>query len=202
MKRDSVLFMQKATSTERLVPRVHFAALALVSFILSVIVARAFTHFFPGAVLISGDLHIHHFWFGIALLAIGGWLGISYNHKEIDMVAAIIYGVGGGLIADEVGLLLTFGDYWSGITWTFVIVLVASASVLILLGMYGRAIFNELHDFVSSRVSLYVGIFLAAVSIAFIVETDNLLVTVVSAGLTIAAVLMVLAYFIHRMRTS
>ena len=194
--------MQKATSTERLVPRVHFAALALVSFILSVIVARAFTHFFPGAVLISGDLHIHHFWFGIALLAIGGWLGISYNHKEIDMVAAIIYGVGGGLIADEVGLLLTFGDYWSGITWTFVIVLVASASVLILLGMYGRAIFNELHDFVSSRVSLYVGIFLAAVSIAFIVETDNLLVTVVSAGLTIAAVLMVLAYFIHRMRTS
>ena len=194
--------MQKATSTERLVPRVHFAALALVSFILSVIVARAFTHFFPGAVLISGDLHIHHFWFGIALLAIGGWLGISYNHKEIDMVAAIIYGVGGGLIADEVGLLLTFGDYWSGITWTFVIVLVASASVLILLGMYGRAIVNELHDFVSSRVSLYVGIFLAAVSIAFIVETDNLLVTVVSAGLTIAAVLMVLAYFIHRMRTS
>jgi len=202
MKRDSVLFMQKATSTERLVPRVHFAALALVSFILSVIVARAFTHFFPGAVLISGDLHIHHFWFGIALLAIGGWLGISYNHKEIDMVAAIIYGVGGGLIADEVGLLMTFGDYWSGITWTFVIVLVASASVLILLGMYGRAIVNELHDFVSSRVSLYVGIFLAAVSIAFIVETDNLLVTVVSAGLTIAAVLMVLAYFIHRMRTS
>ena len=194
--------MQKATSTERLVPRVHFAALALVSFILSVIVARAFTHFFPGAVLISGDLHIHHFWFGIALLATGGWLGISYNHKEIDMVAAIIYGVGGGLIADEVGLLLTFGDYWSGITWTFVIVLVASASVLILLGMYGRAIVNELHDFVSSRVSLYVGIFLAAVSIAFIVETDNLLVTVVSAGLTIAAVLMVLAYFIHRMRTS
>jgi len=73
MKRDSVLFMQKATSTERLVPRVHFAALALISFILSVLVARAFTHFYPGAVLISGDLHIHHFWFGIALLAIGGW---------------------------------------------------------------------------------------------------------------------------------
>jgi hypothetical protein len=201
MKTDSVLFMQKADFTERLIPRVHFATLALISFILSFIVARSFTYFYPGVVLISGNLHIHHFWFGIALLAIGGWLGISYNHKEIDMLAAIIYGVGGGLIVDEVGLLLTFGDYWSGITWTFVIVLVASVSVLILLGMYRQAVFEELHDFVSKKASLYIGIFLAAISIAFIVETDHLLVTVVSAGLTVTATLMVLAYFIHRMRT-
>jgi multisubunit Na+/H+ antiporter MnhG subunit len=164
-------------------------------------VARSFTYFYPGIVLISGNLHIHHFWFGIALLAIGGWAGISYNHKEIDMLAAIIYGVGGGLIVDEVGLLLTFGDYWSGITWTFVIVLVASVSVLILLGMFRQAVFEELHDFVSKKASLYIGIFLAAISIAFIVETDHLLVTVVSAGLTVTATLMVLAYFIHRMRT-
>jgi hypothetical protein len=201
MKTDSVLFMQKADFTERLIPRVHFATLALISFIFSFIVARSFTYFYPGIVLISGNLHIHHFWFGIALLAIGGWLGISYNHKEIDMLAAIIYGVGGGLIVDEVGLLLTFGDYWSGITWTFVIVLVASVSVLILLGMFRQAVFEELHDFVSKKASLYIGIFLAAISIAFIVETDHLLVTVVSAGLTVTAVLMVLAYFIHRMRT-
>jgi hypothetical protein len=201
MKTDSVLFMQKADFTERLIPRVHFATLALISFILSFIVARSFTYFYPGVVLISGNLHIHHFWFGIALLAIGGWLGISYNHKEIDMLAAIIYGVGGGLIVDEVGLLLTFGDYWNGITWTFVIELVASVSVLILLGLYGRVVFEELHDFVSRKASLYIGIFLAAISIAFIVETDHLLVTVVSAGLTVTATLMVLAYFIHRMRT-
>jgi hypothetical protein len=201
MKTDSVLFMQKADFTERLIPRVHFATLALISFILSFIVARSFTYFYPGVVLISGNLHIHHFWFGIALLAIGGWLGISYNHKEIDMLAAIIYGVGGGLIVDEVGLLLTFGDYWSGITWTFVIVLVASVSVLILLGMYRQAVFEELHDFVRRKASLYIGIFLAAISIAFIVETDHLLVTVVSAGLTVTATLMVLTYFIHRMRT-
>jgi hypothetical protein len=201
MKTDSVLFMQKADSEETLVPRVHFAALALVSFIISFVVARSFTYFYPGVVLVSGNLHIHHFWFGIALLAIGGWLGISYNHKEIDMLAAIIYGVGGGLIADEVGLLLTFGDYWSGITWTFVIVLVASVSVLILLGMYRRAIFEELHDFVSSKASLYIGIFLAAISIALVVDTDILLNTEVFAGLTVAAILMIIAYFIHRMRT-
>ncbi|MDD1751510.1 MAG: hypothetical protein LUQ38_00265 [Methanotrichaceae archaeon] len=193
--------MQKADSEEKVVPRVHFAALALVSFILSFVVARSFTYFYPSVVLVSGNLHIHHFWFGLALLAIGGWLGISYNHKEIDRLAAIIYGVGGGLIADEVGLLLTFGDYWSGITWTFVVVLVASVSVLILLGMYRRAIFEELHNFVSNKASLYIGIFLAAISIAFVVDTDILLNTVVFAGLTVAAILMITAYFIHRMRS-
>ena len=201
MKTDFVLFMQKADSEEKVVPRVHFAALALVSFILSFVVARSFTYFYPSVVLVSGNLHIHHFWFGLALLAIGGWLGISYNHKEIDRLAAIIYGVGGGLIADEVGLLLTFGDYWSGITWTFVVVLVASVSVLILLGMYRRAIFEELHNFVSNKASLYIGIFLAAISIAFVVDTDILLNTVVFAGLTVAAILMITAYFIHRMRS-
>lgn len=192
--------MQKSDSEEKLVPRVHFAALALVSFILSFVVTRSFTYFYPSVVLVSGNLHIHHFWFGIALLAVGGWLGISYNHKEIDRLAAIIYGVGGGLIADEVGLLLTFGDYWSGITWTFVIVLVASVSVLILLGMYRRAIFEELHNFVSNKASLYIGIFLAAISIAFVVDTDILLNTVVFTGLTLAAILMIVAYFAHRMR--
>jgi hypothetical protein len=51
---------------------------------------------------------------GIALLAIGGWLGISYDDKETNRVASILYGAGGGLIVDEVGLLLTFNNYWTG----------------------------------------------------------------------------------------
>lgn len=192
--------MQKAIFNETLVPRVHFAVLALISFILSFIVARTFTYFYPGVVVISGGLHIHHFWFGIALLAIGGWLGISYNYKEIDMLAAIIYGVGGGLIADEVGLLLTFGDYWSGLTWTFIIVAISTVSVLILLNLYRRVIFDELHEFVSSKASLYVGVFLAALSVTFIIGPDNLLVTIVSTVLTIIAILVILAYLIHWIR--
>ncbi len=194
--------MRKSISAEKIVPRVHFAALALISFILSFIVARSFTYFYPGIVVISGGLHIHHFWYGIGLLAIGGWLGINYNHKEIDMLAAIIYGVGGGLIADEVGLLLTFGDYWSGLTWTFIIVVISTVSVLILLSLYRRVIFEELHDFVSNKASLYIGVFLVALSIAFILGPDNPFITIVSTILAITAVLVILAYFIHRIRKS
>lgn len=136
----------------------------------------------------------------MVLLAVGGWLGISYNQKEIDRLAAIIYGVGGGLIADEVGLLLTFGSYYSGLTWTFMIVLLSFVSTLILFNRYRQNIREELHEFVSSRASLYFGVFLAAVSVAFILETDNLLVTSVSAGLTVTAILIVLAFLIHQIR--
>ncbi len=168
---------------------------------LSFIVARSFTYFFPSIILVSGGLHIHHFWFGMVLLAAGGWLGINYNQREIDMLAAIIYGVGGGLIADEVGLLLTFGNYWSELTWTFMIMLLSFVSVLILLSRYRKNIFEELHEFVSSKVSLYLGVFLAAISIAFISETNDLLVTVTSATLTISAILIILAFLIHRIRT-
>ena len=190
----------KAISTKAIQPRVHLAALALVSFIISFIVARTFTYFLPNVVLGSGELHIHHFWFGIASMAVGGWLGINYDHKEIDTLAAILYGVGGGLIADEVGLLLTFGDYWNGLTWTFVIGFAAFASVLILLGRYRKTMLEELHDFVSSKVSLYIGVFLVAISIAFIAETNNFLIITISAGLAVTATLIILAYVIHKIR--
>jgi hypothetical protein len=176
--------------------------LALVSFILSFVVARSFTFFFPDLVLVSAGFHIHHFWFGIALLAIGGWLGISYNHKDIDMLAAIIYGVGGGLVADEIGLLLTFGNYWSGLTWTFMIALLSFISVLILFSRYQQSILKELHEFVSSKASLYFGVFLSAVSVAFIAETNSLLITAISTGSTVTAILLVLAYLIHRKRAT
>ena len=189
-----------AIHTKWVVPRVHLAVLALVSFILSFAVARTFTYFYPQVVLVSGELHIHHFWFGMLLLVIGGWLGINYTQKEIDMLAAIIYGVGGGLIADEIGLLLTFGNYYSELTWTFLLLLFSFVSVLILLSKYRQTIYQELHEFVSSKASLFIGVFLAAVSIAFVIDTDNLFVTLLSVALTVTGALTVLAFLVHQTR--
>ncbi len=174
--------------------------LALVSFILSFIVARSFTYLYPNVVLIGGGLHIHHFWFGLILLAVGGWLGISYTQKEIDMLAAIIYGVGGGLIADELGLLLTLGDYYSELTWTALLLLLSFIATMVLINRYRKSIYDELHEFVSSKVTLPVGIFLIAISIDFVVQTDNLIVTLVSVSLTVAGILIVLSFLIHDVR--
>ena len=192
--------MVKAISASAFQLRGHLAILALASFILSFMIARTFTFFFPNVILISGELHIHHFWFGMILLAIGGWLGIGYNQKEIDTAAAILYGVGGGLIADEVGLLLTFGNYYSELTWTFMLLLLSFSAALILFSKYSQSIIKELHEFVSSKVSLLFGVFLAAISVAFVLETSNFLIIIVSAGLTATAILIVLAFLIHQIK--
>jgi hypothetical protein len=185
-------------SAKRFQPRANFAIIALLSFILSFIVARTFTTFFPSTVLVSNGIHVHHFWFGIVLLAIGGWLGISYNDVDADRLAAILYGAGGGLIIDEVGLLLTFGDYWTNLTYTILTVFIALVIVLILFNSYRQAITKEFGEFFSSNFSLYFGAFLLAVSVAFIVETDDVLVTDVSTGLTIAAMVIIAVYLARR----
>jgi len=187
---------------EKIQEKPNLSILAMVSFIASFAIARTFTTLNPTTVLIGGDYHIHHFWYGIALLAIGGWLGISYQSERTDRLAAILFGAGGGLIGDEVGLLLTLSAhaYWAEITYTFVIVFLTFASMLILVSRYHKTIQTEFTQFLRSNASLYFGVFLAAVSIAFILETDNATIITISSGLTVVACVVILAYFIQQIR--
>ena len=197
-----ILFLVQVTaiSTKRFQPRAHLAAIALLSFIFSFIIARLFTTFFPSTVLVSNGIHIHHFWFGIVLVAIGGWLGISYNDKEINRVASILYGAGGGLIVDEVGLLLTFDNYWTSLTYSFLIVFLAVIIILMFFFRYRSIILKELAEFVTSKLSLYLGIFLVAVSAAFIIQTDNFLVIAIASIFAIIAIILILVFLLQRLK--
>jgi len=178
-------------------PRAHLATIALLAFIFSFIAARTFTTFYPSTVLVSNGIHVHHFWYGVVLLAVGGWLGISYNHRETNRVAAILYGAGGGLIVDEVGLLLTFGNYWTGLTYTFLVILLAFVTILTLFNMYRQLILAELAEFTSSKGSLYLGVFIVAVSTAFTVQTTNASILAISSGLTIIGIIIIVTYLVR-----
>ncbi|MCJ7430946.1 hypothetical protein MUO83_07030 [Candidatus Bathyarchaeota archaeon] len=186
------------TGQENMQRRPNLSILALVSFIASFVVTRTFTTLNPDIVLVSSGIHIHHFWFGLVLQAIGGWLGISYNDERINRLAAILFGAGGGLIGDEVGLLLTFGNYWSEITYTLIIMFLAIASTSILIIRYSKTITTELTHFLRSNASLYFGVFLAVVSIAFIMETDNALIITISGIASATACAVILAYLVQR----
>jgi hypothetical protein len=186
---------------EKIKQKPNLSILAMVSFIVSFTVARTFTTLHPNTVLFSGDYHIHHFWYGLAMLAIGGWIGISVEDERLNRVAAILFGAGGGLIGDEIGLLLTFGNYWTEITYTVVIAFLTFASMLILLNRYRKVIRIEFTQFLRSNASLYIGVFLAAVSIAFILETDSTAIITVSSVCAIIACVIILAYFIQLVRT-
>jgi len=186
---------------EKIQRKPNLSILAMVSFVASFIVARTFTILSPTTFLSGGGFHIHHFWYGIVLLAIGGWLGISYQSERIDRLAAILFGAGGGVLGDEFGLLLTLENYWTEITYTFIIIILTFASILILLRKYSKTIRIEFSEFISSNASLYFGFFLAVISIAIILETDNMTLVAISGVLTITACIIIIAYFIQRLRT-
>lgn len=159
-------------------PNLSFIMLA--SFLASFAVARVFTYFFPSTVLVIQGVHVHHFWYGLAMLVVGGWLGINYRDDYIERLAAIIFGVGGGLVGDEIGLLLTFGDYYSELTYTFVIALLAFSSMAALFRRHGKAIVTELYGFSRRHIDLYVGLFFAVISSAFLIQSENMQVVLLS----------------------
>jgi len=186
---------------EEIKEKPNLSIIALTSFIASFLIARTFTTLNPNIVLVSGDYHIHHFWYGIALLAVGGWLGISYQSEKIDRLAAILFGAGGGLIGDEVGILLTLSAraYWADITYTFIITFLIIASMVLLISKYRRAIQNEFSHLLRSNASLYIGVFMAAISLAFTL-TNNIVIISVSGFFAVIAFILVLSYFIQQIR--
>jgi len=182
------LYMNRLRAASK--PNLSF--IMLVSFLGSFAVTRVFTSFFPSTVLIVQGFHIHHFWYGLALLTIGGWLGINYRDDQTERIAAIIFGIGGGLVGDEIGLLLTFGDYYSGITYTFVISLLAFTFMATLFKRHGQTIINEILGFSRLNIDLYMGLFLAAVSSAFLIQSENTLVIILSSIVLIVALALIL----------
>ncbi len=183
------------------VSKPNLSFIMLISFLVSFAAARIFTYFFPSTVLMVQGFHIHHFWYGLGLLAIGGWLGINYRDDHIDRIAAIIFGAGGGLVGDEIGLLVTFGNYYSELTYTVVISVLAFALVVTLLKRHGQAIISEIAGFSRLNIDLYLGLFLAVVSSAFLIQSDNTLVIVLSSITFIIAFVLILRRIIRYVKT-
>ena len=132
------------------------------------------------------------------MVAIGGWLGISYDDKETSRIASILYGAGGGLIVDEVGLLLTLGNYWTGLTYAFLVVFLAFIVVLLFFYRYGALIVEELSEFVRSKLSFYLGILLFAVSVAFIIQTENSIVTAIASVIAVIAIILIMIFLFRQ----
>jgi hypothetical protein len=89
------------------------------AFILTFLFLRFLTygiryHFLPARnIVTSGGLHIHHFVWGIFILLIVGFLGITINSPRLHAWLAVAFGIGAGLVLDEFALWLNLRDvYW------------------------------------------------------------------------------------------
>src|SRR3989338_4202984 len=81
--------------------------LIFITFLITFFIARAFVYIFPGANLIIFQYHIHHFYYGIILLAISNYISLISSNERLLRCCSILLGIGLGLIADELGILLT-----------------------------------------------------------------------------------------------
>ena len=162
--------------------------LATIAFLSSFLGSRTFATLNPQIVVIRQGIHFHHFWYGLALIAVAGWLGIARPSGRLSRVYSVVYGLGAGFIGDEVGLLLTFGDYYSELTY---VSLVAAASFIILVMLllrYGDRVVKEVFSISSAEGVLHLGIFLVGFSTIFFAFGLNLQGVVAAlSGLIIAA---------------
>lgn len=73
--------------------------------------------FYLGTNIILFGYHIHHLVIGILLIALAGWFAIVGSSYFNRRDTALMYGIGLGLFMDEVGMLLSWGEYWSSATY-------------------------------------------------------------------------------------
>ncbi|WP_405797594.1 hypothetical protein [Streptomyces longwoodensis] len=117
--------------------------LALASFVLTFLVTRLITRLIragkgPFGNVRAGGVHIHHVVPGIVLTVIGGFAAVAGGrHGFGSCAAAVVFGIGAGLVLDEFALILHLDDvYWSeeGRKSVEVVVVTAALGGLLLLG--------------------------------------------------------------------
>ncbi len=113
----------------------------------------------PTCVVVGSGIHFHHFWYGIGMVALTGWLAIVGKRTErLDRAYALVYGLGLGLIGDEVGLLLTFGNYYSELTYQ---IFVGGIGLIILGALavrFGERLRKDLRGMMRWEVVVLVGL--------------------------------------------
>src|SRR6266446_10439365 len=119
---------------------------------------------------------------GLAMVVATGWLGISLSNERLSRNLAIVFGLGAGLIGDEVGLLLTFRDYTSNLTEIFFVAAIAFIILATLLSRGRGHIEREVINISRRERLTQIGVFIGAFSVIFF-AVDNWAVGLAALGL-------------------
>ncbi|MFW5979995.1 MAG: hypothetical protein ACOC4G_03020 [Bacillota bacterium] len=108
--------------------------------------------FYIGRNIILFGYHIHHFYFGILFIAIAGWLALVRSSVSKERLA-LLYGAGLGLLMDEIGLLLTWGNYYSSLTYLLSIILLGIFLNIIYFPYFWRSVRKDIVSTEPHRVT-------------------------------------------------
>src|SRR5205823_701201 len=139
----------------------------IIGFLVAFFGSRAFAVLNPSIVVVQGEVHFHHFWYGLGMVTLSGWLGISFNRARLLRTYALIFGLGAGLIGDEIGLFLTFGNYQSELTTDFFVGVIGFI-VLVPMFLQYKTIFRKdtTHEGWNERL-VHLGVALFGISTIF-----------------------------------
>ncbi len=157
---------------QRTIFRHGLAFYGTLAFVASFFGARLFATLNPTVTVVRGGIHFHHFWYGLAMVVSTGWLGISLSNERLSRNLAIVFGLGAGLIGDEVGLLLTLGDYTSNLTEIFFVGAIAFIILVTLLLKGQKHIEKEVINLSREERLTQIGVFVGAFSVIFFAVGD------------------------------
>lgn len=175
--------------------------IATLAFIVSFFGSRLFATLFPTAVVMQGGIHLHHFWYGIALISVAGWMGIAWRNERLYRLYALLYGLGAGFVGDEIGLLLTFGNYGSELTYQFFIAAISFVIIATLLVRYRVQLEAEVLKLSFRERVLMIGVYLTGFSIFFLFLSSG--VRLIAIPLTLAGLAVIVFTYVRlrRVRT-
>jgi len=171
--------------------------IATLAFMASFFGARLFATLFPTTVVMQAGIHFHHFWYGLALMSVAGWMGIAWRNERLYRLYALLYGLGAGLVGDEIGLFLTFGNYLSGLTYLFFIAAMSFVIIATLLLRYRAQLATEVLKLSRGERVLMIGAYLIGFSVFFVLLSSGVYLI----GIPLAVVglsLIIYTYARHR----
>ncbi|RSN42367.1 hypothetical protein DMH12_34030 [Streptomyces sp. WAC 04229] len=137
--------------------------LALGSFVLTFVITRVVTRLIragkgPFGNVQAGGVHIHHVVPGVLLTVLGGFAAVAGGrHGFGSAVAAVVFGIGAGLVLDEFALILHLDDvYWTeeGRQSVEVVVVTAALVGLVLAGFTPFGVDGVDQDELQDRASV------------------------------------------------
>jgi len=171
--------------------------IATLAFVVSFFGSRLFATLFPATVVMQGGIHLHHFWYGIALISVAGWMGIAWRNERLYRLYAVLYGLGAGFVGDEVGLLLTFNNYESGLTYLFFVAAISFVIIATLFLRYRAQLKEELLKLSVRERAAIIGVYITGFSVFFLFLSSG--VSLVGIPLALAGLtILIITYARHR----
>lgn len=116
----------------------------LYSFLVTFILSRLTVHFLPDLFITIRGVHIHHFAYGIVILALAGVLAINGYAFKYPRPVATVYGIGLGLATDEFGMWIRFeDDYWIRQSYDATLIILALLISVVYFGEFWRKLLSR-----------------------------------------------------------